>query len=274
MADTKQEATEQTAGQNDDKIQPAGSKSVPQQSSASESQKSASKRELNKLKKDQLVDLAFSLNKTVSDIRNASASVIDKTSKATPSDPLSGELIKKMNNIAKILANELIYDHDFEDEIPKDIHGQYDSIRAYRRPENKFDSCQPIFGEKDRNENLMIGINSNKAYKGGRSFKKHTSSNFSLRKRKNNKDGPKSGIKCFKCNKMGHKAKNCRVKQDNNVFKKDTYENNSQKYKGKTVPVCKASSDSILSIVKFVNGTRVKLDPDSGIVEFIISNKI
>ncbi|CAF1043672.1 unnamed protein product [Brachionus calyciflorus] len=42
----------------------------------------------------------------------------------------------------------------------------------------------------------------------------------------------------------------------------------------KTVSVCKTSSDSILSIVGFVNGTPVKLALDSGAVEFILLNKI
>ncbi|CAF0936710.1 unnamed protein product, partial [Brachionus calyciflorus] len=113
---------------------------------------------------------------------------------------------------------------------------------------------------------IMVGINSNKIYKGVQQYKKYPSNIFSQRKRINNRDEAKTGIKCFKCNKIGHIAKNCRVKQGNNVYKKETYENKSQRYKNKTVPVCKTSSGSILSIVGFVNGTPVKLALDSGAV--------
>ncbi|CAF1017672.1 unnamed protein product [Brachionus calyciflorus] len=105
---------------------------------------------------------------------------------------------------------------------------------------------------------IMVGINSNKIYKSGQPYKKYQRNNFSLRKRISNRDEAKTGIKSFKCNKMDHIAKDCR----------------SQKYKNKTVHVCKTSSDSILSIVGFVNGTPVKLALDSGAVESIISNKI
>ncbi|CAF0711046.1 unnamed protein product [Brachionus calyciflorus] len=313
MSGSKQETTEQMAEQNDETIQPVGSNVVPKLSSGSEAQANEFKRELNKLKKDQLVDLAYGLNKTVSDMRNTSASVITKTSKATPTDPLPGG------------------------ELPQDGHGQYDSIPAYRRPQYKIDSGLPIFGEKGRYDNLddlifaiensgkaptdytdrlrtqlrelkqgdnydsyaqkfrsiicnltslnedekvyyfaeeeairvasifksgcgkiMVGINSNKIYKGGQPYNKYPINNFSLRKRINNRDEAKTGIKCFKCNKMGRIAKNCRVKQENKVYKKETYEIKSQKYKNKTVSVCKTSSDSILSIVGFVNGTSVK----------------
>ncbi|CAF0965908.1 unnamed protein product [Brachionus calyciflorus] len=365
MSGSKQETTEKMPEQNDDTIQPVGSNVVPKLSSGSEAQENASKRELNKLKKDQLVDFAYGLNKTVDDIRNTSVSVIAKTSKATPTDPL---------------------------EFPQDGYGQYHSIPAYRRPQYKLDSGLPIFGEKGRYDNLdewifaiensvkavgvprnfipkvispflrglpaqtlrqftidqgssancenfkelllkfrsiicnlnilnlnddekvycfaeglnsktkfevkskqcktleeairiasifklccgkiMVEINSNKIYKGGKPYKKYPSNNFSLRKRINNRDEAITGIKCFKSNKMGHIAKNCRVKQENNVYKNETYENKRQKYKNKTVPVCKTSSDSILSIVGFVEESLVKLALDSGAVESIISNKI
>ncbi|CAF0830241.1 unnamed protein product [Brachionus calyciflorus] len=75
MSGSKQETTEQIAEQNDDTIQPDGSNVVPKLSSGSEAQENSSKRELNKIKKDQLVDLVYGLNKTVADIRNTSASL-------------------------------------------------------------------------------------------------------------------------------------------------------------------------------------------------------
>ncbi|CAF1146852.1 unnamed protein product [Brachionus calyciflorus] len=58
---------------------------------------------------------------------------------------------------------------------------------------------------------------------------------------------------------MGHIAKDCRLKQENNVYKKETYENKSQKYKNKTVPVCKTISDSILSILGFIYESNVQV---------------
>ncbi|CAF1030916.1 unnamed protein product [Brachionus calyciflorus] len=184
MSGSKQETTEQMAEQNDDTIQPVGSNVVPHLSSGSEAQENASKSELNKLKKDQLVDLACGLNKTVADIRNTSASLIAKTSKATPTDPLTNEVLKKMNHIAKFLANEPLDDLDPEGSYPK-----MDMVSTIQFP--------------------------------------HI--------------------------------------DDHNTKKE---------YKNKTVPVCKTSNDSILSIVGFVNGTPVKLALDSGAVESIISNKI
>ncbi|CAF0968075.1 unnamed protein product [Brachionus calyciflorus] len=81
MSVSKQETTEQTAEQNDDTIQPVGSNVVPKLSSGNEAQENSSKRELNKLKKDQLVDLVYGLNKTVADIRNTSASLLPKPQK-------------------------------------------------------------------------------------------------------------------------------------------------------------------------------------------------
>ncbi|CAF1131364.1 unnamed protein product, partial [Brachionus calyciflorus] len=114
MSGSKQETTEQIAKKNDDTIQPVSSNVVPKLSSGRKAQENSSKRELNKLKKDQLVDLVYGLNKAVAEIRNTSASLIAKTSKATPTDPLTNEVIKKMNHIAKFLANEPLDDQDPE----------------------------------------------------------------------------------------------------------------------------------------------------------------